>query len=115
MRLTQFSQGFELTAAIAGHVEHRLQLALGAAADQINAVDVRMTDVNATHGGEDKRCRIVVGLRNLRTVVVESVRRDLYGAIDEAAGAVKEAVWRHLQRRRTLQRGHGTRAQRLYA
>lgn len=115
MRLNQFSQGFELTDAIAGHVVNRVQFALGTASDHINTVSVRMTDVNAGRGGDDKRCRIVVGLRNFRTVVVEVTHADLYTAIDDAAAAAKEAVWRHLKRRQTLQREHATRSRQLYA
>lgn len=115
MRLNQFTQGFELTDAIAQHVVSGVHFALGTASDQIKVVSVRMTDVNAGRGGDDKRCRMVVGLRNFRTIVVEAVHVDLYAAIGEAAAAAKEAVWRHLKRRQTLQREYANRSRRLYA
>jgi ribosome-associated translation inhibitor RaiA len=115
MRLSQFSQGFELTDAIAAHVESRVRLALGTASEQIDAVSVRLTDVNADRGGNDKRCRMVARLRNLPAVVVEMTHADLYAAIDGAAASAKEAVWRHLKRRRTLRREYANRSRHLYA
>ena len=115
MRLTQFSQGFALSDAIGQHVANRVQSALGTASDQIDAVSIRMTDINAGRGGVDKRCRIVMGLRNARTVVVEAIHADLYAAIDDAAAAAKEAVWRHLKRRKTLRREYANRSRHLFA
>ena len=116
MRLNQFSQGFELTAAIAAHVDSRVQLALATAGDQIDTVTVRLADINGSRGGEDKRCRIVVSLRNSsRTVVVDATHADLYTAVDDATAAAKEAVWRGLQRRRTLLRDQAGRHRRLLA
>jgi ribosome-associated translation inhibitor RaiA len=115
MRLSQFSQGFDLSDAIAEHVTNRVGFALGTASDQINTVSVRMTDVNADRGGNDKRCRMVVDLRGPRTIVVEATHADLYTAIDDAAAVAKEAVWRHLKRRQTLQREHANRSRHLYA
>ena len=115
MRLNQFMQGLELTDANAEHAATRVQFALGTASDHISAVSVRMTDVNADRGGNDKRCRMVVDLRNLRTVVVEAMDADLYAAIDDVAAAAKEAVWRHVKRRQTLQREYASRSRGLYA
>jgi putative sigma-54 modulation protein len=109
MRLNQFAQGFALTNAIATHVEDRVQLALATASGEIRTVAVRMTDINGAKGGQDKRCRVVVALRKLGTVVVQAVHADLYAAIDKAVSAAREAVARHLKRRRTLQREHGPR------
>lgn len=110
MRLNIFGQSFELTDAIVQHVEGRVKLALGTASDRISAVSVFVADINAGRGGTDKRCRIVVWLRNFRAVVVEAVHADLYAAVDEAAYRAKETVWRHLKRRRTLRREYANRS-----
>src|SRR3954470_23274668 len=104
MRLDIVGRSFALTDAIVGHVTGRVRAAFGAAAGQVGVVSVRLSDINGARGGVDKRCRLVVGLRNLRTVVVEAVHADLYAAVDEAAGRAKEAVRRHVKRRRTLGR-----------
>lgn len=109
MRLNVFGHGFELTDGIVHHVEGRVKLALGTASDRIRAVSVGLTDINSTRGGIDKRCRVVVRFRNRRTVVVEAVHDDLYAAVDDAVHRAKEAVWRHLRRRRTLRREYANR------
>jgi ribosomal subunit interface protein len=109
MRMTVFGLSFELTEAIVRHVESRLRLSLGAAADRIESVSVRLSDVNGPRGGEDMRCRIVVYLRQGRAVVTEAVDENLYAAVDAAVARAKEAVWRFLRRRRTLRREYAYR------
>lgn len=110
MRLNIVAQNFELTNAITRYVEDRVKLALGPASKRINSVSVRLADINAERGGPDKRCRLVIWLSNLRTIVIDAVNADLYFAVDEAAGRAKEAVWRHLKRRRTLRREYANRS-----
>lgn len=110
MRITVYSLSFELTDAIVRHVEGRTKLSLATASDRINAVSVRLADVNGSRGGIDKRCRLVIWLRHLRTIVVEAVDPDLYAAVDAAASRAKEAVWRHIKRRRTLRREYANRS-----
>jgi putative sigma-54 modulation protein len=110
MRMTVFGRSFELTEAIVRHVEGRVRLSLGAAAERIESVSVRLSDVNGPRGGEDKRCRVVVYLRQGRDVVTEAVDGDLYAAVDAAVGRAKEAVWRFVHRRRTLRRQYAYRS-----
>ncbi len=109
MRIRIQGLSFELTDAIVRHIEGRIKLSLGTASDQIAAVSVRLKDINGPRGGADKRCRIVVRLRPLRSIIVEAVGRDLYATVDEAAARAKEAVWRRLKRRRTLRREYANR------
>lgn len=110
MRITVCGLGFELTDAIVRHVEGRIKLSLATASDRISAVSVRLADINGSRGGIDKRCRIVIWLRYLRTIVVEAVDPDLYTAVDAAASRAKESVWRHIKRRRTLRREYANRS-----
>jgi putative sigma-54 modulation protein len=104
MRLSISGLSFRLTRAIAHHVENRINLALGTASDRVDAVSVHLADINGNRGGADKRCQIVVWIRNLRTVVVDAVDLDLYAAVDAAARKARRSVWRHLKRRTTLRR-----------
>jgi putative sigma-54 modulation protein len=96
--------GFSLTDAILRHVETRVESALGRFSPWVVRVAVRLDDVNADRGGEDKRCSIVVSLRRRGAVVAEAIRTDLYVAVDEAAArirrSVKRAAKRHLTRDR---------------
>jgi len=90
--------GFKLTDAIFGHVEARVGAALGVAARHLVRVTVRLDDVNGDRGGPDKRCRIVVTLRQHRTVTVEDVGVDLYAVVDAAAHKARHAVVREVRR-----------------
>lgn len=109
MRMDICGLSFKLTEAIVRHIEGRIRLSLGTASDRINAVSVRLADINGSRGGIDRRCRIVVWLRDLGTIVVAAIDPDLYAAVDEAASRAKEAVWRHIKRRRTLRREYANR------
>src|SRR5688572_4691067 len=110
MRISIYGLGFELTEAIVRHVEERVNRSLGAASRQVSGVSVRLGDINGDRGGTDKRCRVVVSLRQLRTIVVEAVDRDLYTAVDDALARTGESVRRHVKRRRTLRREYAHRA-----
>jgi len=109
MRISISGLSYKLTQAIEQHVNARVELALGTASHHITEVFVRLRDINGSRGGLDQSCRIVLRLNHLTTLVVEAVDRDLYAAIDEAVARMKETVWRHLKRRRTLRREYANR------
>jgi putative sigma-54 modulation protein len=96
--------GFSLTEAIQRHVDSRIETALGPFAQALGSVTVRLQDVNANRGGDDKRCSVVVTLRRRGVVTAEETHADLYVAIDTVAHrlrrVVKRAVKRHLSRER---------------
>ena len=97
--------GFSLTDPIQRHVEYRVESALGPVSRWVVTVVARLDDVNASRGGVDKRCRLLVTLRNRATVVTEATDADLYVAIDAATTRVRRAalgaVKRPLYRQRT--------------
>jgi ribosomal subunit interface protein len=96
--------GFAMTDAILRHVETRIETALGPFSQRIVKVTVRLDDVNADHGGDDKRCSVVVSLRRRGAVVAEATRADLYVAIDEAASRIRRSVKRSTKRNLTRDR-----------
>jgi putative sigma-54 modulation protein len=96
--------GFGLTDAIQRHVETRVESALGRFSPWVVRVTVRLDDVNADRGGDDKRCSIVVSLRNRGAVVAEAIRSDLYVAVDEVAARVRRSVERSIKRHLTRDR-----------
>lgn len=104
--------GFPLTDAILRHVESRVESALGPFAQAVIRVTVRVQDVNARRGGVDKRCTVVVALRQRGVVAAEVTDQDLYAAVDAVAPrirrAVKRAVKRHLARERKDPQRPGT-------
>jgi ribosome-associated translation inhibitor RaiA len=96
--------GFSLTDAIRTRVECRVESALGAMSGRIMKVTVRLEDVNAQRGGIDKRCSIVVALRQNQTAIAEAAHEDLYAAIDAAATRARHGVLRRLTRAARLRR-----------
>ena len=98
------AMGFSLTDGILGHVEARVDSALGPFSRWVLKATVRLEDVNADHGGDDKRCSIVVALRRHGVEIAEATNANLYAAVDEAANrirrSVRRATKRHLARDR---------------
>ncbi len=100
--------GFALTDAILRHVEARVETALGPFARWVLKATVRLEDVNADRGGDDKRCRVVVALRRHGVEFAEATHEDLYTAVNRAAirvrRSVRRATKRHLARDRRFNR-----------
>ena len=98
--------GFSLTDAILRHVEARVDAALGPFARWVLKATVRLEDINADHGGDDKRCSIVVTLRRHGFEIAEATHADLYTAVDRATNrirrSVRRATKRHLARGRRV-------------
>ena len=92
------AMGFALTDAIRRHVETRLAAALGPLSRWVVKATVRLEDVNADRGGDDKRCSIVVALRRNGVEFAEAINADLYAAIAQAAGRVRRSVVRTAKR-----------------
>ena len=90
--------GFALTDAIVQHVESRATSSLRPFSSRMLRATVRLEDVNADHGGIDKRCLIVVALRRRRLEVAKATDADLYLAIDMAFRKIHHAVSRVIQR-----------------
>jgi ribosome-associated translation inhibitor RaiA len=97
---------FALTPAITRHVERRIQTALApvAAASTVRGVMARLRDINGPRGGVDKGCRLVAWLDGRKPVIADAIDRDLYIAVELAAGKLKENAWRLLRRGRALRR-----------
>ena len=96
--------GFPLTDAILRHVESRLESALGPFARFVVGVTARLQDVNASRGGIDKRCSVVVALRRRGVVAAEETHVNLYVAVDAVAHRLRRAVKRAVTRRLSRER-----------
>lgn len=92
------AMGFALTEGIRDHVESRIKSALRPFAASVVSVTARLEDVNANHGGIDKRCSVVAAIRRRGTIVTEAIQDDLYVAADKAAARVRRSVQRLLTR-----------------
>ena len=94
------ARDFELTEALASHIKRRLDFALSPRYEQIQQIQVRLSDVNGPRGGEDKCCRLHVVLPRMQDVVVEDTELDMYVAINRAIDRAGRSVTRRLSRRR---------------
>ena len=92
------TRGFDLTDAIRRHVEERMQWALRPCASRIIKITARLGDVNADHGGIDKRCSVVVALPQRRVATAQATRADLYAAVSDVAARIRRAVQRAVKR-----------------
>ncbi|MEZ5285466.1 MAG: HPF/RaiA family ribosome-associated protein [Vicinamibacterales bacterium] len=91
------------TDAIRGHIERRVQTAVGRFSHRVRTITIWLEDINGPgHGGPDKACQIAVVLDSPRRnpVVVEEVHADLYSAVTRAAERTSLAVRRELDRLR---------------
>ena len=84
--------------ALDAHVRKRLGFALGRLAHRVKSAVVRVSDVNGPRGGDDKRCLVHVELHPRGTIVLSDRSSDVYGAVDRAAGRLKHAVARTIER-----------------
>ena len=104
MRISIQSQPFDLTPALEARVAQRVSKATQRFTDAVVAVDVFLHDVNGPKGGRDKLVRMRVSLRDRQAIVVETVRSDLYAAIDVTVRRASRAIRRTIQKRRRLSR-----------
>ena len=86
--------------ALTQHVNERVEAALQHMAEQITRVEVHLRDDNSDKAGpDDKRCTMEARIAGLQPLAVEHADRDLYQVVNEAAGKLRRAVQRTLDRR----------------
>jgi ribosomal subunit interface protein len=104
MQIEIQARNFPLTHGLRRHVQRRLNFALGTRYEQIQRIQVRLSDINGPRGGNDKCCHIQVALPRLADVVIEDTESNLYVAIDRAADRTSRTVARRLARQRNIHR-----------
>jgi ribosomal subunit interface protein len=94
------SSNLPISEALHEHVARRIDFAIRRFQGHVARVLVRLVDVNGPKGGPDKRCRIIVRLSPVGSVIVEATDADVYVAASQAAIRLDERVARALTRRR---------------
>ena len=107
MKLSVVGDKIRLRGTLRELVTRRLYFALGRFSPEIDQVTVRVGDANGPRGGADKRCRIVVKLRGLESVVSDVHGEEFESAVAAAADRCGRAVARALERRRDRRRKPG--------
>jgi len=95
---------FSLTDALRERVQRRIGFAFGGRDENIQRVEIRLSDINGPKGGEDMCCHIRVMLNHMPEIVIKDIQSDLYIAIDRAVDRAGRSVNRQLSRRITQQR-----------
>jgi ribosome hibernation promoting factor len=101
--------GLPLTDGLRQYATDHIAAKLAKHARAIQSVVIRVSDVNGTKGGEDKRCEVEVYLRRVpNPVVVAVINHDLHAAMAAAGDRASKTVGRTVARKRATprQRGH---------
>lgn len=102
MKPTIIAKGLEASEALREYVMQRLGPALKSAQDSIDYITVRLSDINGTKGGVDKRCLINVKLPGRPHIVITEIASDINRAIDRAAQRASIAVGRMVSRAKSV-------------
>ncbi|MBI1338403.1 MAG: hypothetical protein GC164_15785 [Phycisphaera sp.] len=98
MKIDIQARRFEMTPAIAEHVEQRMTHALNQHDKHVQGVEVVLEDVNGPKGGVDKICKATALFEKLHPVIVEERGEDLYLTVSKTADRIKVAVGRMLDK-----------------
>ncbi len=99
MKLRVVGESISVSEGLRDFVTRRLEFALGRFTPEVERVTTRVGDVNGPRGGVDKRCRMVVKLRGLDSVLSEARADDLETVVALAAERLARGVARALERR----------------
>ena len=100
MQIEMQALDFTLTQALRDHLRRRLDFALSTRYDQIQRIQVRLSDVNGPRGGADKCCQIHIVLPRQSDVVIQDTETDMYAAINRATERASRTINRRLARGR---------------
>ncbi len=84
MQIDIKNDNLTMTNAIRRHTMDRLAFDLSSCGDCIHHVVVKFSDIRGPHGN-DKYCRLQIGLVGMREILVEISALDLFVAIDRAS------------------------------
>ena len=94
------SSSLNLTRNLRQHVEELIVSSLGRTADHVKRVYVRLSNINGTDGGADKRCHLHLAVPDMADVVIQNTQDNLYDAISLASARARTALNRKLYRQK---------------
>jgi ribosome-associated translation inhibitor RaiA len=69
---------------------------------EVQAVEVRMRDVNGPRGGEDMECTVIAKGSRIRSAAISELSGDMYQSVATAIARLARTVARSLERARSF-------------
>lgn len=104
MQIVIQARGLSLTPSLHEYIERRIRFALDWATQHVRKLSVNLVDLNGPRGGEDKCCRIRLGISGASDIVIEDTQVDVFIAIDRAADRAGRTLARQMARQRQRRR-----------
>lgn len=94
------ANGLTLTSGLRQHIRQRFLSAFHSSQQHLRKISVRLIDVNGPRGGQDKRCRVHIGIIGGQDVVIENTDTHLHTAIEGATNRAQNSLFRRIDKRR---------------
>jgi ribosome-associated translation inhibitor RaiA len=94
------ANGLNLTTGLRQHIRNRFFIAFQGTKQHLRKITVRLIDVNGPRGGQDKKCRVHLGVVGGQDVVIENTDTQLHSAIEGATNRAQNTLARRIDKRR---------------
>ncbi|MCM1512799.1 MAG: HPF/RaiA family ribosome-associated protein [Oxalobacter formigenes] len=102
MTPTIIAKGIKASETLKNHIAKRLDTLLAHAQDRIADITIRLTDLNSSRSGRDKRCLIRISLPGTPPIVVTGLAADITSAVDMAANRVSKVIGRVISKAKSI-------------
>jgi len=102
MTPTIIAKGIKASESLREYITERLSTVLTHTQSSIPNITIRLTDLNGSRGGIDKRCLIHLKLPGISPIVVTGLAADITSAIDMAAQRISKAANRVLSKTKSV-------------
>ncbi len=98
------ANGLTLTSGLRQHINQRLWSTFERSQQYLRKISVRLIDVNGPRGGQDKRCRVHIGIIGGQDLVIENTDSQLHSAIEGATNRAESNFVKRINKRRKKNR-----------
>ncbi len=96
------AKGLKASESLKNHITERLGAILSRTKNHLDDITIRLSDLNGSRNGADKRCLIRVKLFGMSPIVVTGLGSDITSAIDIASSRISKAVGRVLSKAKSI-------------
>lgn len=102
MTPTIIAKGIKASESLKNHIAQRMDIMLAHAQNRTANITIRLTDLNGSRNGRNKRCLIHVKLPGTSPIVVTGLAADITSAVDMAASRVAKVVDRVISKAKSI-------------